>query len=240
MNRSGEQTAVALMVRTPVPGRVKTRLAVGMGALGACRLYQAMVADIIATIRSTGLPIHLFYDGSEADALPQAWRDGAVRVRRQRGTDIGERMAAAFTDCFADCFADTMEQVILVGSDIPDLDAGVICAARAALAANDAALAPAVDGGYGLIALKRASYRLELFSEIPWSTDRVLPVTLERFATCKLQVCLLPWLRDIDTLEDLLAYREHPSVAAPVTNATLALLLAEPQSDQPGRFTKSL
>lgn len=224
MNRTGDKTAAALMVRVPVPGRVKTRLAVGMGAQGACWLYQAMVADILANIRSAGMPIHLFYDGSEAGDLPQAWRDGAVRVRPQRGNDIGERMAAAF----ADCFADNIEQVVLVGSDIPDLDAGIIRAAGEALTAHDAALAPAVDGGYGLIALKRDGYRPELFAGIPWSTDRVLPVTLQRFEDCRLQVCLLPLLRDIDTLDDLLAYRRNPCAAAPVTNQTTARLLSEP------------
>lgn len=235
MNRTSEKTAVALMVRTPVPGRVKTRLAVGLGAEGACRLYQAMVADILANIKSAGVPIHLFSDGSEAGALPQAWRDGSVRVRPQRGNDIGERMMAAFTDCFAD----KIEQVILVGSDIPDLDAGIILAARAALTARDAALAPAVDGGYGLIALKRDGYRPELFAGIPWSTDRVLPVTLQRFEACRLQVCLLPLLRDIDTFDDLLAYRQNPCAAAVVTNQTIALLLAELQPTRVRRFKES-
>ena len=221
--RQVSETVVALFVRAPVPGRVKTRLAVGLGEEGACHLYQAMVADILGTLKASGLPIHLFHDDKESGALPLAWRDAAAQVRPQRGEDIGERMAAAF----ADCFAQEIEQVILVGSDIPDLDARIIRAAREALATHDAALAPAVDGGYGLIALKRQQYRPELFTDIPWSTGQVLPATLQRFAACRLNVALLPVLRDIDTLADLLAYWHHPCPAASATNQAIAQLLAQ-------------
>ena len=221
--RQVPETVVALFVRAPVPGRVKTRLAVGLGEEGACQLYQAMVADILGTLKVSGLPIHLFHDDKESGALPLAWRDAAAQVRPQRGEDIGERMAAAF----ADCFAQEIEQVILVGSDIPDLDARIIDAAREALATHDAALAPAVDGGYGLIALKRQQYRPELFTDIPWSTGQVLPTTLQRFAECRLNVALLPVLRDIDTLADLLAYWHHPCPAASATNQAIAQLLAQ-------------
>jgi rSAM/selenodomain-associated transferase 1 len=221
--RQVTETVVALFVRAPVPGRVKTRLAVGLGEEGACQLYQAMVADILGTLKTSGLPIHLFHDDKDWGALPQVWRDAATQVRPQRGADIGERMAAAF----ADSFAQEIEQVILVGSDIPDLDAGIIGAAREALATHDAALAPAVDGGYGLIALKRQQYRPQLFTDIPWSTGQVLPTTLQRFAACRLNAALLPLLRDIDTLADLLAYRHHPCPSAPATNQAIVQLLAQ-------------
>ena len=220
--RQVPETVVALFVRAPVPGRVKTRLAVGLGEEGACQLYQAMVADILGTLKVSGLPIHLFHDDKESSALPLAWRDAAAQVRPQGGEDIGERMSAAF----ADCFAQEIEQVILVGSDIPDLDARIIGAAREALVTHDAALAPALDGGYGLIALKSQQYRPELFTEILWSTGQVLSATLQRFAACRLSVALLPVLRDIDTMADLLAYWHHPCPSAPATNQAISQLLA--------------
>jgi len=220
MNRVPE-TVVALMVRPPVPGQVKTRLAAGIGASGACRLYRAMVADILGNIRGAGVPIHLFHAGTENHSLPQAWLDGVDRVRPQRGNYIGERMAAVF----ADCFAEGIEQVILAGSDLPELDAGIIRQALAALTTHDAALAPTIDGGYGLIALQRDRYCPELFSDIPWSTNQVLALTRQRFEECTLSVCLLPLLRDIDTLDDLLAYQQHPCPAATATNEAMACLL---------------
>ncbi len=219
MSGSGEMV-VALMVRAPIPGRVKTRLVPALGPTGACLLYQAMVADILANTGQSGLSLHLFYDGNEMD-LPRAWLDKAVRVWPQRGEDIGERMAAVFTDCIG-AGADS---VILVGSDIPALDANVIDQAAVALASHDGVLVPVEDGGYCLIALHRASFRAELFCDIPWSTDQVLAQTLRRLATLGLPTALLPLLRDIDTPEDLLAYRSNPAPMAIATNRMLEHLL---------------
>jgi rSAM/selenodomain-associated transferase 1 len=219
MTGSGE-VVVALMVRTPIPGRVKTRLIPMLGAMGACQLYQAMVADILANIGACGLSLYLFYDGNEID-LPQAWLEKAVRVWPQRGEDIGERMAAVFTDCF-DAGAGS---VILVGSDIPALDAAVIDQAAGALASHDAVLVPVADGGYCLIALHRTSFRTELFGDIPWSTSQVLALTQGRLATLNLRAALLPPLRDIDTPADLIAYRSNPAAMASVTNQMIVRLL---------------
>jgi uncharacterized protein len=210
-----------LFVRAPILGRVKTRLAADLGNEAACHLYQAMVADILGQIRSSSLPLSLFHDGGMENNLPPSWSAGAFRVRPQHGGDIGARMAAAF----AECFAAGIDQVLLAGSDIPDLAAAHLTAAVAALVENDAVLAPAVDGGYGLIGLNRTRYRSEIFTGIPWSTDRVLETTRQRCAICGLTVHLLPMLRDIDTLDDLLAYRQHPNPAAVATNATLTQIL---------------
>lgn len=219
MSGSGERV-VALMVRAPIPGRVKTRMIPALGPTGACQLYQAMVADILCNIGQCGLPLHLFYDGSEID-LPQAWMAGAVRVWPQRGEDIGERMAAVFKDCFG---AGT-NSVILVGSDIPALDATVIDQAAVALASFDTVFVPVEDGGYCLLALHRASFRDQLFIDIPWSTSQVLAQTQRRLATLGLKTALLPPLRDIDTPADLLAYRSNPAPMATATNRMLEHLL---------------
>ena len=219
MSGSGE-TVVAVMVRTPLPGRVKTRLIPALGPAGACRLYRAMVTDILANIGACGLAVHLFYDGSEID-LPRAWLEAAARVRMQRGGDIGERMAAVFIDCFGA----GANSVILVGSDIPALDATVINRAAAALASHDAVLVPVEDGGYCLLALHRAAFREELFFDIPWSTSRVLAETQGRLATLGLNTAFLPPLRDIDTPDDLMAYRSNPAPKATMTNELIARLL---------------
>lgn len=214
------ETVVALMVRTPIPGRVKTRLIPALGTDGACQLYQAMVSDILANIGQSCLPLYLFYAGSEID-LPQAWLAGTARAWPQRGEDIGERMAAVF----ADCFAAGADAVILVGSDIPALDAAVIDQSAVALASHDTVFVPVEDGGYCLIALHRASFRNELFIDIPWSTSQVLVQTLRKLATLGLTAALLPPLRDIDTPDDLLTYRGYPASTATATNRIIAHLL---------------
>jgi rSAM/selenodomain-associated transferase 1 len=220
MNRQQVPPVVALFVRIPVPGQVKTRLAADLGDQGACRLYEAMVRDIITNMEPAVFPLYLFHDGTEDRAVPAAWAQAAVGVTRQQGADIGARMAAAF----AHCFARGLNQVVLVGSDIPEIDAALLRSASAALASHDVAIAPAVDGGYGLIAMQREQYQSRIFENIPWSTDQVLNRTLQRIAACGLTVNLLKPLQDIDTLDDLEAYRRKPCAQAVATNRAIAHL----------------
>ncbi len=221
MNPPVLTTVVALFVRIPVAGRVKTRLAAALGAENACRLYRAMVTDILGAIGTSGLPLHLFHDGGEQSVLPRAWMDAAFKVRAQEGASIGARMAAAFEQCFAE----DIGQVLLIGSDLPGLDSELLKEAAAALATQDAVIAPAVDGGYGLIALKRKTYRRRLFQDIPWSTAQVLFTTLARFRECDLKAHRLQSLLDIDTIDDLNTYCRTPSAHAQATNRLIPELL---------------
>lgn len=220
MKNPADNTIVALFVRVPVPGRVKTRLAAALGAENACLLYQAMVTDILSAVRSSGLPLWLFHDEGESSVLPRAWMEAASAVIAQQGASIGERMMAAFEHCFAEGIG----QVLLIGSDIPGLDAELLTEAAKAVTAQDAAIAPALDGGYGLIALKRTTYRRRLFQDIPWSTARVLTETLAKCKECAMEARLLRNLQDIDTLEDLQTYRRAPCPHARATNSLIAAL----------------
>jgi rSAM/selenodomain-associated transferase 1 len=221
MIKGDETPVVALFVRIPVPGRVKTRLAAHLGKENACRLYRSMVTDILSAIRTSGLPMYLFHDGSDIHHLPKAWQDAACKVIEQQGDGLGERMAAAFQHCFAE----NNSSVILVGSDIPGLHSQMLLQAGQALQTFDAAIAPVVDGGYCLLALKPESYHHELFQNIPWSTDKVLQATLAVFKQNRIEACMLATLQDIDTIEDLKEFYRRPFQDAGATCTTIADLL---------------
>lgn len=229
MKKSNNSAVVALFVRVPLPGRVKTRLASDLGDDGACRLYRAMVNDILSNIKATRLPMFLFHDGPNASGLPQNWIDASCEVIPQQGDAIGERMSNAFSQLFA---AD-IEQVILIGSDIPGLDYKLLESASNSLGIYDAAIAPAVDGGYCLIALNENGYSARIFQDIEWSTDRVLHSTLERFEESDLRVKLLGSRQDIDTFDDLKAYCRNPSEMAHATNEWLSASGYLPQNILP-------
>lgn len=211
------QTVVAVFVRPPVPGQVKTRLARALGDEAACDLYRAMVADCIANVRGCGLPLFLFHDGQDSAGLPAEWTGAADSVIRQEGELLGERMGAAFERSFA---AGT-QGVILVGSDIPGIDAGLLQSAREAIECHDAVFAPALDGGYCLVAAQRDRFNDGIFHGIPWSTPRVLETTLAACTARGMSYRLLEPRRDIDTIDDLAAYCHTPSASAPTTNAWL-------------------
>jgi len=218
MTRFTDQTIVALFIRRPIVGRVKTRLARELGDDAACELYRAMVADVIAAVAGSGMPLVLFHDGAEGDSLPPEWCGAASVACAQVGDDLGVRMDRAFRRSFDDGAAG----VILVGSDIPGIDPPLLTAARGAIGDHDAVFAAAEDGGYCLVAAARDRYRHCIFDNIPWSSAQVLELTLAACAAAGLSAGLLEPRRDIDTLADLAAYCCRPSPGAHRTNAWLA------------------
>lgn len=190
--------AIALFLKPPVPGRVKTRLAKDIGDDAACELYCRLVSHAIDNALACGIPLVICHDGNQED-LPESWVASAWRCLPQQGADLGQRMAAAFSTLCAE----GIKQVVLIGSDIPGTDRGYLQQAFQLLAAHDLVIGPALDGGYCLIGFNRQSFMPSLFSNIPWSTEQVLELTLRSAARSGLSVGLLPALRDIDTLEDL-------------------------------------
>jgi hypothetical protein len=105
----------------------------------------------------------------------------------------------------AHAFRATGRPLLLIGTDMPGLDAAVLQAAAAQLSEHDAVLVPALDGGYGLVGLRQttpAALRA-LFEDMTWSTPTVMATTRQRLAAAGLRHAELPVLPDIDEPADL-------------------------------------
>jgi hypothetical protein len=191
--------AIALFLKPPVPGRVKTRLAKDIGDEAACNIYRSLADHAMQQAQASGVPLVLFFDGATRDELPEDWRGAANRCLPQQGADLGQRMAAAFSTLFTE----GAQQVVLIGSDIPGIDRSYLQQAFQLLVNHDLVIGPAFDGGYCLIGFNRQGFTPAVFSAIPWSTEQVLELSLTRAAKANLTVGLLPTLQDIDTLADL-------------------------------------
>lgn len=192
---------IILFVKPPIPGKVKTRLAKDIGNDAACAIYLRLANHTIHEVQASGIPLALFFDGVNPAELPDNWRQAAGTCYSQQGDDLGERMANAFQQLFAE----GVEQVILIGSDIPELDATYLNHAFDLLASNGLVIGPAIDGGYCLIGFNRNDFTASVFHNIPWSTANVLEETLKKADKAGLSYSLLQPLRDIDTIEDFLA-----------------------------------
>ena len=69
------------------------------------------------------------------------------------------------------------------------------------LSSGGVVFGPATDGGYYLVAV--AQRHPELFSDMEWSTEAVLETTLARAAKAGLNIELLDYKTDVDTLADV-------------------------------------
>lgn len=213
-------TAALLFVKLPRPGRVKTRLAASIGERLAARFYDAFARDERDALLASGLPVTACCAPDAPLAAYKRWLGDNVCYTRQRGEDIGERMANAFEDAFGRGF----ERVVLTGSDSPHMPPSIVTDAASALEVHDAALTPTPDGGYCLIAFTRRGFTRCAFSGVEWSTPQVMGETVSRLEGAGRSVFILPSVGDIDTIADLKRFRdaEFSDSAAPRTRALLA------------------
>ena len=100
---------------------------------------------------------------------------------------------------------------VIVGSDIPEVDAPAIHAAFRALRCHDAVFGPADDGGYWLVGLRRHPQPRRylpgtLFRQVRWSSAHALVDTRAGLAKST-RTALLHRLADVDDLESWQAWR---------------------------------
>ena len=188
------KNCLVIFGREPAPGRVKSRLASGIGADAAARIYAATLEHTLEVAKTTGARVVL----SLAETPSGSWVkavDAAVEI--QHGSDLGERL----DDAFARRFAEGEKRVVVVGSDCPWFSAMHIAEASAKLGGADAVFGPARDGGYWLVAQRAPG--LALFARIPWSSPDTLERTRDRIKILGRTWSELEELIDIDTAEDL-------------------------------------
>ena len=186
--------ALAVFLKAPRLGTVKTRLAADVGERHALRLYRIMAARTLAAAREAGLAPSIWFTPADAAAEMRHWLGEEWVMRPQASGDLGARLAAA---------AHAVEAGrgwLAVGADCPRLDAPLLREAADAIADGGVVLGPTVDGGYYLVG-GRAPVP-DIFSTMPWSTDRLLGETRARLAAGGVAWRELRTLRDVDTAED--------------------------------------
>ena len=199
---------LVVMARWPAPGRCKQRLARGLGPGRAARIQQVLTAHTLAVASQLeGVEVVVAMDGLGPRAA-RRWLgpSSAVRWMPQGKGSLGVRMQRQIMRANRE----GRQPVVLIGSDLPqlesaDLAAGFACLGAAAGDGCDLVLGPADDGGYWLIGLHQA--QPSLLAGIPWGSDQVMGSTLERAGRLGLHVGLLPTRSDLDWPRDLLPWR---------------------------------
>lgn len=189
---------VALMLKAPRAGRVKTRLALAVGDAVALRLYRHMAEHALEVCRAAGWTRTVWFDPPDAEQEMRAWL-GNVPLAPQPEGNLGRRMAHAA----AAAEAEAVEAVVFLGGDCPGLGAPHLEQAAAALREAPLVLGPSPDGGYYLLGIRLPAP--DVFTGMPWSTDGVLEATRARLRSLGLMWRELPPLRDVDTLDDAIA-----------------------------------
>lgn len=190
--------ALCIFVKAPEVGKVKTRLAASLGNTAAANIYKKLVDITITQTKSDEYDTVLFVSGGEEYFQPYS-----LPMQTQNGDDLGDRMYNAIRKTLED-----YEKVALIGSDCPQIDTKILLQAFDWLDQNDIVIGPSQDGGYYLIAMKKA--QLSLFENMTWSTESVYNDTLDRINKSNLSYQILVTLNDIDDVEDWEQYQSLP------------------------------
>jgi rSAM/selenodomain-associated transferase 1 len=189
--------AVVIVAKQPEPGNVKTRLCPPLSPQEAAALAEAFLRDTINTASNAPeCDLVIGYSPQAASDWFSELIPHALLISQGDG-DLGERMNRLTEDVFGRGYG----QVLLIGADTPHLSAERLEEAFTMLTPNGVVLGPSADGGYYLLGLSKINPTV--FENIDWSTEQVLPQTMERADANGLSVTLLPKERDIDTPEDL-------------------------------------
>ncbi|KAF0181977.1 MAG: TIGR04282 family arsenosugar biosynthesis glycosyltransferase [Hyphomonadaceae bacterium] len=186
-----------VMAKAPALGRGKTRLARGAGRAAALRINRALQAHTVrvASSRRWTTLLAVTPESACAARLPDVWPDRIVRMK-QGGGDLGARLSRVL--------ARVRGHVAVIGTDCPAVEARDIAAAFRALGRAPVAVGPATDGGFWILAARRAGDVAHAFSGVRWSSVHTLDDLEERL---RVRVVRLRTLSDIDTIDDWRAFR---------------------------------
>lgn len=199
--RPAPSPVVMLFAQAPRAGLVKTRLAAELGEERTVDIYRAMVERQLREIPPSW-QVEIHFAPIEAEDEMRAWLGANRHYRPQSDGDLGRRLRKAF----GAAFARGATTVMAVGGDCPELDRATFHEAATRLGRAELVLGPATDGGYYLLALRRAVP--ELFDNIPWNSDQVLATLLAR---AKLFGLSRELLTPKDGIDDPKAYRAYLS-----------------------------
>ncbi|RMF55033.1 glycosyltransferase [Candidatus Woesearchaeota archaeon] len=182
-----------IFAKNPDTESVKTRLGRDIGKKRAKKIYTKILNKLIRTNRNQDYRLVVYSYGD-----PEYFLKYGIKVKQQKGLDLGERMLNAFREELK-----ISSKAVLIGSDIPTIGRKKVSEAFRILEDCDVVLGPALDGGYYLVGMKKP---LNIFSLDMWSHSNVLADTIKLIEENKYSYALLEEMRDIDTAQDLEYY----------------------------------
>ncbi len=185
--------ALIIFTRNPELGKVKTRLAKSVGDESALEIYKFLLKHTVSITQNLNVDKYVFY--SETIHRDDFWNPDIFRKKLQTGTHLGQRMENAFAELFGMGY----EKVLIVGSDIFELEQKDIENAFTVLDTTETVLGPATDGGYYLLGMKAPNAKI--FQNKNWGTNTVLEETLADLNPTK--YVLLEARNDVDYFEHI-------------------------------------
>ncbi|CAM1351830.1 TIGR04282 family arsenosugar biosynthesis glycosyltransferase [Tenacibaculum crassostreae] len=182
-----------IFTRNPELGKVKTRLAKTVGDKAALNIYTFLLHHTKEVTQNLSCDKAVYYSVKVREK--DIWDATTYQKHQQQGESLGMRMQNAFQQAFDNSY----EKVLIIGSDLYDLQEKHITEAFEKLHTNEVVIGPAEDGGYYLLGMKKL--HPTIFQNKEWGTSTVREDTLNDLQNES--VHLLETLNDVDVFEDI-------------------------------------
>ena len=205
---------LVVLAKSPVPGRVKTRLCPPCSPAAAAALAEAALADTLAAAVGSGARRVLV----ALDGAPGEWLPAGVVVVDQGTGPLDRRLAR--------CWSHVRGPGLQIGMDTPQVTEAALDEALDALdrPGVEAVLGPAVDGGWWAVGMRHPDP--SVFLGIPTSRPDTGRRQHARLVRRGRRTALLPTLRDVDTWADA----EVVAAVAPTTRFAAVMVGLAPEA----------
>lgn len=201
---------LAVMLKEPRPGRVKTRLGREIGMVPAAWWFRHQAAQLLRAAEDPRWRLVLAVSPDRAGMQSRVWPAHLPRLPQGAG-DLGDRMARILRSL-------PPGPVCIIGADVPGIRAAHVARAFAALGRHDAVFGPAHDGGFWLVGLRRGrAVPAGIFDRVRWSSPYALADSMASLG--KARVALADWLHDVDCAADLAVAMGAAPVPDPVRDS---------------------
>lgn len=198
MSLKPTEALLIIFTRNPEPGKVKTRLAKDVGDITAFKIYNFLLEHTVSVTKNLAVSKEVYY--SEGITQNDIWKSEFYSKKLQQGEGLGERMKNAFQEGFKNGY----QNIIIIGSDLYDLQQEDLEKAFQLLQEKDAVIGPATDGGYYLMGMNQLFP--EVFEDKEWGTSSVLEDTLKDLK--RKNIGLLEARNDIDYYSDIKDHKD--------------------------------
>ena len=163
-------------------------------------LHTCFLKDISVAVRKVDADILVFYTGGKPHALRKIF-GGRAQYVEQEGETLGDRMHNAISSVLETGY----ESTVLIGTDIPSVNAGIIENAFRQIDDGQIVMGPTTDGGYYLIGMNTPVE--EVFSLKQYGDGSVFDATVKAADDSGFRVAMTEELSDIDEPADIAAFR---------------------------------
>lgn len=190
--------ALIYFLRVPVLGNGKTRLRNFLTIEEIKLMSEYLVRKNFDTLSQSHADLFLYIPADNTiEALMDLLPVKEHQVFYQQESSLGDRMYQAIEEIHARGY----EKIVLAGSDLYNLSDEIVEGLFEELDTQDVVITPSVDGGYGLIGMKKPLR--EAFSIANYSHENVTADTIQAIEAAGYSTSCIGEILDIDDREDI-------------------------------------